>query len=229
MKISDICLSERPREKLLERGAPTLGNAELLAILLRTGTSRESVLDLAHRLLASADGSLVKLSNLPLDALRSISGIKSDKAATILAAFELGRRFLDEDSWLPKEMITTPGQAYKIMIPLMKGLTHEECWILLLNKAQRLIGREQMTRGGSTSTSIEVKDLLRKALDAGAQSIILVHNHPSGNPMPGPADIQRTKDLHEGARSVELTVLDHIIVCDDCYYSFSDERICQAP
>lgn len=228
MKISDISLSERPREKLIARGAGTLGNAELLAILLRTGTRSESVLDIAHRLLAAADGSLLKLASLPREALCAIPGIKSDKSVTVLAAFELGRRFLDEHSWLPKEIIATPKQAYELMIPQMKGLAHEECWILLLNKAQRLIGREQMTRGGSMSTTIDIKDILRKALDAGAHAIILVHNHPSGNPIPGPADIAQTKALQKAAKSMELSLLDHIIVCDDSYYSFTDERMVQA-
>ena len=228
MKISDISPNERPREKLLARGPGVLGTAELLAILLRTGTRSESVLDIAHRLLAAADGSLLKLASLPREILCSIPGIKSDKAVTVLAAFELGRRFLDEHAWFPKDIIATPKKVYELMIPLLKGLTHEECWILLLNRAQRLVGRRQMTRGGSESTSIDVKDILRKALDAGASSIILVHNHPSGNPIPGSADISQTRILKKASRSMELTLLDHIIICDDCYYSFSDERMTQA-
>ncbi len=227
MKISDYCASERPREKLLSRGPAALGNAELLAILLRVGKPGESVLDLAHRLLASADGSLLKLSGSTPKELCLHSGIKHDKAATLLAAFELGRRFLSEASWLPAESITTPDQVYRTMIPLLKGLDHEECWVLLLNKAQKAIGRLKMTRGGSSSTTIDVKDILRAALDHGAQGIILVHNHPSGNPLPGAADIAETKALVKAARPMDLTVLDHVIVCDSCYYSFTDERMTQ--
>ena len=228
MKISDCCASERPREKLLSRGPAALGNAELLAILLRVGSPGESVLDLAHRLLASVDGSLLKLSGSTPEQLCLHSGIKQDKAATLLAAFELGRRFLAEASWLPAESVTTPGQVYRTMIPLLKGLDHEECWILLVNKAQKLIGRRQMTRGGSGSTTIDIKDILKAALDQGAQGIILVHNHPSGNPFPGAADIAETKALQKAARPMDLTLLDHVIVCDSCYYSFTDDRMTQA-
>ena len=114
------------------------------------------------------------------------------------------------------------------MIPLLKGLDHEECWILLVNKAQKAIGRRQMTRGGSASTTIDIKDILRAALDQGAQGIILVHNHPSGNPLPGAADIAETKALQKAARPMDLTLLDHVIVCDSCYYSFTDDRMTQA-
>ena len=114
------------------------------------------------------------------------------------------------------------------MIPLLKGLDHEECWILLVNKAQKAIGRRQMTRGGSASTTIDVKDILRTALDQGAQGIILVHNHPSGTPLPGAADIAETKALQKAARPMDLVLLDHVIVCDSCYYSFTDDRMTQA-
>ena len=228
MKISDYCASERPREKLLSRGPAALGNAELLAILLRTGTRDRNVLDLGQQLLASMDGSLLKLSGSTADQLCRIPGIKSDKAATLLAAFELGRRFLAEASWLPAEPITTPDQIYRIMIPLLKALDHEECWILLVNKAQKLIGRRQMTRGGSGATAIDIKDILKAALDQGAQGIILVHNHPSGSPLPGPADIAETKALQKAARPMDLVLLDHVIVCDSCYYSFTDDRMAQA-
>ena len=120
MKISDISPNERPREKLLARGPGVLGTAELLAILLRTGTRSESVLDIAHRLLTAADGSLLKLASLPREILCSIPGIKSDKAVTVLAAFELGRRFLDEHAWFPKDIIATPKKVYELMIPLLK-------------------------------------------------------------------------------------------------------------
>ena len=228
MKLSELCSSERPREKLLARGAAALGNAELLAILLRTGTSRESVLDLGQRLLATAGDSLVKLYGQPLDTLCAIPGIKKDKAATLLAAFELGRRFVDEEHWLPRDPLNTPKKIYDLMIPRLKGLQHEECWILMVNKAYRLIGRKQMTRGGSSATTIDIKDILRTALDCKAQGLILVHNHPSGDPRPGPADISETRALQKAARSMDLMLLDHVIVCDDAFYSFTDEQATRA-
>ena len=228
MKLSDYCESERPREKLLAQGASALSHAELLAILLRVGTPGHNVLELGQQLLSSADGSLLKLSSASLDDLCRISGIKQDKAATLLAAFELGRRFLDEAHWLPREPLTTPGKVFELMIPRLKGLRHEECWILMVNKAQRLIERRQMTRGGSSATVIDIKDILKAALDCNAQGLILVHNHPSGDPRPGAADISETRALQKAARSMDLLLLDHVIVCDDAYYSFTDEEMTRA-
>ena len=225
MKLSDYSADERPREKMLSRGPGALGTSELLAILLRTGTREHNVVDLAHQLLASADGSLIKLCSTPLDALCRIPGIKRDKAATLLAAFELGRRFLSEASWLPATPITQPEQIYRMMIPRMKGMSHEECWIILLNKAQLPIAKERMTLGGSDTTTIVIKDILKRALEHRAHGLVLIHNHPSGNPYPSANDITYTKALQRAAQAVDLTLYDHIIVADDSYYSFTDDEM----
>ena len=225
MKLSDYCEDERPREKMLSRGPGSLGTPELLAILLRTGTRERNVVDLGHQLLASADGSLLKLSAAPLEALCRIPGIKKDKAATLMAAFELGRRFLSEASWLPTKPVTTPEQVYQMMIPQMKGMKHEECWLLLLNKAQKPIAKEWMTLGSSDATILDIKDILKTALNHGAHGLVLIHNHPSGNPHPSAADISNTKALLKAARSMELTFYDHIIISDSSYYSFTDDQI----
>ena len=225
MKISELTPTERPREQLLTHGPTTLSTAQLLAILLRTGTPQENVLDLSQRLLAEADGRLLKLYNLPLEALCAIRGIKRDKAATLMAAFELGRRFVDEEYALPREPLNTPATVYRLMLPQLKGKQHEECWILMVNKAQRLIGKRQMTQGGSSATVIDIKDILKAALDCKAQGLILVHNHPSGDPRPGLEDIKETRTLQKAAKSMDLLLLDHVIVCDDAFYSFTDERV----
>ena len=225
MKLSDYCEDERPREKMLSRGPGSLGTPELLAILLRTGTRERNVVDLGHQLLASADGSLLKLSAAPLEALCRIPGIKKDKAATLMAAFELGRRFLSEASWLPTKPVTTPGQVYQMMSPQMKGMKHEECWLLLLNKAQKPIAKERMTLGSSDATILDIKDILKTALNHGAHGLVLIHNHPSGNPHPSAADISNTKALLKAARSMELTFYDHIIISDSSYYSFTDDQV----
>ena len=225
MKLSDYCEDERPREKMLSRGPGSLGTPELLAILLRTGTRERNVVDLGHQLLASADGSLLKLSAAPLETLCRIPGIKKDKAATLMAAFELGRRFLSEASWLPAKPVTTPEQVYQMMIPQMKGMKHEECWILLLNKAQLPIAKERMTLGSSDATILDIKDILKTALNHGAHGLVLIHNHPSGNPHPSAADISNTKALLKAARSMELTFYDHIIISDSSYYSFTDDQV----
>ena len=225
MKLNELYEGERPREKMLSLGPRSLGTPELLAILLRTGTRERNVVDLGHQLLASADGSLLKLSSAPLEALCRIPGIKKDKAATLMAAFELGRRFLSEASWLPATPVTTPEQVYRMMIPRMKGLSHEECWVVLLNRAQYPIAREQMSFGGTDTTTIVIKDILKRALDHGAHGIILVHNHPAGNPHPSAADVTVTQSLERAARAMEMVLYDHVIVADDCFYSYSEDRL----
>lgn len=224
MKLNELCEGERPREKMLSLGPRSLGTPELLAILLRTGTRDRNVVDLGHQLLASADGSLLKLSSAPLEALCRIPGIKKDKAATLMAAFELGRRFLSEASWLPETPVTRAEQVYRMMIPRMKGMAHEECWVILLNIALCPVGKELMTRGGSETTTIVAKDILKKALEYGAHGIILVHNHPSGNPHPSAGDISCTKGLERAASAMDIRLYDHIIIADDSFYSFADDR-----
>ncbi|MBQ0150589.1 MAG: DNA repair protein RadC [Bacteroidales bacterium] len=233
MKIQDICESERPREKMLARGARQLGNAELLAVLLRTGTrtgtgdsiTSESAIDIAHRLLSLAGGSLLKLAYMSPKDLCSVPGIKEGKAVSVMAAMELGRRFMAESPGLDRIPLTDAGMVYDLMRPHLKGLRHEECWIILLNNARYVIGKKMMTQGGSSSTTIDVKDIVRQALDINASAMILVHNHPSGNPRPGNADMNETMSLKQAAEAMDMLLLDHVIVCDDCYFSFSDEKV----
>lgn len=233
MKIQDICESERPREKMLAKGPRSLGNAELLAVLLRTGTRTgtgdsavsENAIDIANRLLSLAGGSLLKLAYMSAKEISSVQGIKNGKAVSVLAAMELGRRFMAESPGLSKIPLTDAGMVYDLMRPQLKGLTHEECWVVMLNNARYVVGKTMMTRGGSSSTTIDVKDIVRQALDMKASAIILVHNHPSGNPRPGKADMDETMALKQAAEAMDMLLLDHVIVCDDCYFSFADENV----
>lgn len=225
MKISELCFSERPREKALSRGAGSLSNAELLAVLLRSGTRESSAVELAQTILRSAGGSLVELSRLPLETLVSFPGIKSSKAATLIASFELGRRLVAETSTIEKCPLTGAEGVFKRMIPRLKGLRHEECWVLFINKSQYVTGDLRMSSGGDDSTTIDVRCILREALSRRAQALVLVHNHPSGNPLPGEADIKATAALKKAAEAMDILLLDHVIICDDCYYSFCDERV----
>lgn len=206
-----------------------MSDAELLAILLRTGDRSRSVLDLAGALLSECGGNLIRLSNMELDEICRIKGIKKDKAATVMAAFELGRRFLTEVADTLKISVSTAADVYRAVIPSLKGLTHEECWVLYLNRARYILGRERMSTGGSWSTTIDVRDIIRSALKRKAGCIILVHNHPSGNPEPSGDDIQATGDLKRAASMMGILLLDHVVVCDDCYYSFNDEIVEYAP
>ncbi|MCR4824952.1 MAG: DNA repair protein RadC [Bacteroidales bacterium] len=228
MKIKDLCADERPREKMLARGAGSLSDGELLAVLLRSGSREESALDLARRLLALAGGSLGALFNLPLDKLLSLSGMGPCKAGSVLAAFELGRRFLQEASSVVKTPLVTARQVYNRMIPQLKGLRHEECWILFLNEHNYLLDKMMMSSGGGNSTVIDVRQIIRRALDKGAASLILVHNHPTGNPTPSQADIRQTDGLRKGVGAVGMSLLDHVVVADDSFFSFAEDRMYQA-
>lgn len=225
MKIKDLCESERPREKLLAGGAGNLSNGELLAVLLRSGNRNSSAIELAQQLLAVCDARLSNLFNMDSGRMCALPGIGKGKAATVLAAFELGRRFLQEESVLRKRPVITARTVFEIMLPQMKGLRHEECWVLLLNDGCCLIKSVKLSTGGGRSTVIDVRQVLRLALDNCASGIILVHNHPSGNPRPSEADKKQTEQLHKAARTCGLELMDHVVVSDDCFFSFAEERV----
>lgn len=228
MKIKDLQADERPREKMLSRGAGALSDGELLAVLLRNGTREFSALDLARKLLALADGRLGTLFNLSQDKMFSLPGIGPGKAACVIAAFELGRRFLQEESSATKSPVTTARRIYELMIPRLKGLRHEECWVLLLNSRFYPVRRLRASSGGANATVIDMKQIIRMALDKGAEAVVLIHNHPSGNPTPGPADIRETDRIRTGLAAVGLSLLDHIVVADDSFFSFADDRMYRA-
>ncbi len=225
MKMKDLCESERPREKMMMRGPQSLSDGELLAVLLRGGTRRESALELSQRLLKLTDGRLSGLFNLSAEKMCSLPGIGLAKAASVLAAFELGKRFLSEASSVDKKPVLTSRMVFDIMLPLLKGLRHEECWILLLNDSSYLTSKVKLTSGGGRSTVIDVRQVVRYALDRSASGIILVHNHPSGNPRPSDADISHTGALRKAAEACGVDLLDHVVICDDCFFSFSEERM----
>jgi DNA repair protein RadC len=225
MKIKELTEGERPRERMVKYGPEALGTGELLAILLRSGTQGESAVELAQRLLALAGGSLAQLSQLPLERLRRQRGLGGAKVLPVLAALELGRRFMEESSRFEKISIIAPSQVYRLMKPVLKGLDTEECWVIYLNSARYIIGREKVSTGGLNSTVFDVKKIASSSLDRRAQSLVLVHNHPSGNPRPGSEDLEQTKALHRALDALSITLLDHIVFCDDCYYSFADELV----
>lgn len=224
MKLKELNIEERPRERLIAKGSSALGNAELLAILLRTGSGNKNVLEMSHELLAAA-GSLTELSAMSIDKMQAIGGIGKNKAATVTAAFELGRRFAAEGSRSPCRAITNASQIFSIMFPVLKGIDHEECWILYLNRANHILYKEKVSTGGLSSTTIDTNSILRKAIEKKADGIILVHNHPSGNPQPGKADIVETERLKKAAETFSISMLDHVIISDSGYYSFADQMI----
>ena len=225
MRLKELCLDDRPREKMLEKGASALSNAELLAIMIHTGTGNMNVVDVARTLLQMGGGRLNEVADMPLEKLCSVNGIGRSKAVTIAAAFELGRRCAMELAINEKVSVSSPKTVFRMMLPLLKGLDHEECWVIFLNRANYVIGKERMSVGGLDSTVMDVKSILRRALDRKASGVILVHNHPSGNAMPGQADIRQTSILKKALQTCEIGLIDHVVIAEDSWYSFADEQL----
>lgn len=225
MKLKDLCEDDRPREKLVAKGPSALSNAELLAIMLRTGTGKMNVVDVARELLKSAEGRLNAIAGMSMEKLCSIEGIGPGKAVTIAAAFELGRRSSAEQIIHDRNAVSSPKDVFRMMLPIMRGLDHEECWAVFLNRANYVLGKERMSAGGMDSTVIDTKAVIRRALERKACGVILVHNHPSGSAMPGQADIRQTAVLKKALQACEIQLLDHVVVAEDSWYSFADEQL----
>ena len=225
MKIKDLFRDERPRERLLKNGAESLSNVELLAILLRTGTRKMNAIELARQLLEDSDGKIGGIASMSIDKLLKLSGVGPAKAAALAASFELGRRCAIENINTKRRSIASPAAVYRLMIPHMKTLDHEECWVLYLNRANHLIGKEMMSSGGLESTIMDCKSIVRRALEKKASGLILVHNHPSGSPLPGMADIKQTQSLKNALKTCDISLIDHVVIAESSYYSFADEEV----
>jgi len=222
--IKNWATEDRPREKLMAKGRLSLTDAELLAILIGSGNSRESAVDLSKKILSSTQNNLNRLGKLSLKQLTSFNGIGEAKAVTIIAAMELGRRRRGEEA-LEKLKITSSSSVFEVLQPVIGELDHEEFWILYLNNSNKIIEQFQISKGGITGTLVDVRITLRKALELGAVSLILAHNHPSGNLNPSEADKQLTRKLKTAAESLDIKILDHIIVTEKSYFSFADEGL----
>ncbi|MBP3270513.1 MAG: DNA repair protein RadC [Bacteroidales bacterium] len=225
MRIKELCVEERPREKMLSKGTDAMSDAELLAILIGSGTKKENVLEVANRLLAAADGKLSRLAGMDKHEITSLDGIGEGRYASIAAAFELGKRGCLKDPGLEKMPVCDPAIVYRMMIPRMRGLDHEEFWVLFLTRANYLIQKEMISMGGLSATVVDPRLVVRKALEKRASGILMVHNHPSGNPMPGKDDIEETAAMKRAAGTFSISLLDHIIICDDRFFSFSNDRV----
>ncbi len=213
---------DRPREKLLLKGKQNLTDAELLAIIIGSGSRNETAVDLAKRLLISVDNNLEKLARLSVRDLMVFKGIGEAKAISMAAVMELGRRRQLTDV-KTKPQLRSSRDAYDLLGPVLADLNHEEFWILLLNRANRIISREQISKGGTSGTVVDAKIVFRKALEKQASSIILCHNHPSGNLRASQADLALTKKLVAAGNQLDVMVLDHLIVTQSGYLSFADE------
>ncbi len=215
---------DRPREKLLQKGRSSLSDAELLAILIGSGSKNESAVDLCKKVLARTGHSLNELGKLSLQQLIEFKGIGEAKALTIIAALELGRRRRSEDA-LEKKKVTSSTSVFELMQPVIGDLPHEEFWIIYLNNSNKVMDRFQLSKGGITGTLVDVRLALKRALELGATSIILAHNHPSGNLNPSNSDKQLTQKLKTAGESLDIKVLDHVIVTEKSYFSFADEGL----
>lgn len=220
--IKEWAEEDRPREKMLLKGVRSLSTAELLAILIGSGSRETSAVDLCKQMLADVENNLQNLGRKNVSELISqYKGIGEAKAITILAAMEIGRRRQIEKA-VERPQITGSESVAEVFQPMLSDLSYEEFWVLLLNRNNRIISSERISQGGVSGTVVDVKLIFKFALDRLASSIILCHNHPSGNTQPSAEDIRVTEKCKAGGAVLGIDVLDHIIVAGDAYYSFSD-------
>ena len=206
------------------KGKSVLSDAELIAILIGSGSRNESAVGLSKRILASVDTNLNALGKLSISQLIAFKGIGEAKAISIIAALELGRRRRSEEA-VELKKVTSSKVIFEIMQPIIGELPHEEFWIIYLNNSNKVISKSQLSKGGITGTLVDVRIVFKTALEMGATALILCHNHPSGTLIPSDADKQITKKLKLAGDSLEIKVLDHLIVTETSYFSFADEGI----
>lgn len=213
---------DRPREKLLHKGHHALSDAELLAILLGSGTKNCSAVDLARRILSIANNNLNQLGRITLERLTQINGIGEAKAITVLSALELGRRRQQTDA-LQVKTISGSRQAYELLAPCISDLQHEEFWIIFLNRKNVVIKYQCITKGGFAGTIVDTRQIFQLAIQEHASSIILAHNHPGGTLYPSNLDINITTNLVKAGEILNIIVSDHLIITNSGYYSFADK------
>lgn len=217
-------ISDRPREKYIAKGKNALSDAELIAILFRSGTAQESALDLSRRLLSICDNSLNKLAYLTIEELVKIKGIGHAKAVSLHAAFELGRRRRSETIENRKKIKCTED-ILELMQHQLADLKHEEFWVIFVNQSSTIIKMENISKGGITSTAVDVRLIMKTALECFATGLILCHNHPSGEVDPSQADIHLTQRIKSAGELLNILLIDHVVMSNENYYSFFSEGI----
>ncbi len=224
LKIKDWKEEDRPREKLLLKGSAALSDSELIAILIGSGNRTESAVQLSQRILTYFKNNLNELSKTSVAELCKFNGIGQAKAISIITALELGkRRRLENALVVPK--ITCSKDAFEILNPIIGDLSHEEFWVLHLNNNHKIIAKQLISKGGVTSTAVDVRIIFKKSLETLATAMVLGHNHPSGKLNPSPADKQITQKIKNAANLIDIKVLDHLIITQKAYFSFADEGI----
>lgn len=222
--IKEWAVEDRPREKLAKNGSRSLSDAELIAILIGSGNLDETAVELSRRILASVENNLNELGRKSIENLQQFKGIGEAKAITIIAALELGKRRKESDIKI-KSKITGSKDVADYFQPMLGDLNHEEFWIMLLDRGNKIKESFRISQGGITGTVIDVRIILRTALEKQACSIILCHNHPSGTLQASDADLKITRKIIDAGKIMEIPVLDHVIIGNDKYYSFADEGI----
>lgn len=222
--IKNWATEDRPREKMLEKGRETLSDAELIAILIGSGNSNESAVDLSRRILRDVDDNLIQLSQLNINDLTRYNGIGEAKAVSILAALELGRRrrFAEVST---QAFIKNSKDAFEYFYMRMADIEHEQFWVMLLNPANKVIKLAKVSDGGINGTSADPKRIFKIALENNATAMMLCHNHPSGNVLPSDHDKVLTRNIINGGKLLEIKILDHIIIGIDKYFSFADSGL----
>ncbi len=224
LNINQWAVEDRPREKMMQKGAEALSDAELLAILIGSGNTEESAVSLMQRVLTNSGNDLNQLGKWEIQDYSRFKGLGPAKSLTIMAALELGKRRKQQEH---TERITIhwSKDIYEIFHPILCDLPQEEFWVLLMNHAARVINKVRISRGGIDQTTADVRSILREALLQRATQIALIHNHPSGNPQPSMEDQKLTQFVQKGAQTMNIRLTDHVIITDGKYYSFIDEGI----
>lgn len=224
LKITDWAEEDRPREKMLIKGVSALSDAELLAILIGSGNKNETAVELSQRILFSVNNNLNSLGKLSInDLVQSFNGIGEAKAISIIAALELGkRRKLSDAEKL--QLILVSKDVFNTFQPLLGDLRHEESWVLLMNSSNKVLKKILVSKGGITGTVIDIRLIIKEAIENLATNIVLIHNHPSGNPKPSEDDNNITLKLKEACKLLDIYLMDHVIVCDNSYYSYRDNN-----
>lgn len=224
LTIKSWALDDRPREKLVAKGKNALSDAELIAILIGSGSRNESAVSLSKRILLSVNSNINELAKLSVEKLTTFHGIGEAKAITIITALEFGkRRQLETALELPK--ITSSKAVFNLMQPVIGDLEHEEFWVLYLNNSNKVVSKQQISKGGLTATVVDIRLLYKKALEFASVGMIVCHNHPSGKLEPSVADKQLTQKIKEAGITLDIKLLDHLIITEKGYFSFADDGI----
>lgn len=222
--IKDWADDDKPREKLVQKGRTSLSDAELIAILIGSGSRAESAVDLSKRILASVGNNLNELGRLSIKQLMQFKGIGSAKAVTIAAALEFARRRRGEEAQ-KIERITCSNDVFELLHPFIGDLPHEEFWLIYLNNSNRVLHKEQLSKGGMTGTLVDVRLVMKYALEHAAVGCVLAHNHPSGNLKPSKHDKEITQKLKSAGQSLDIRILDHLIIAHNSFFSFADKGL----